>query len=354
MFIELKKGNIFTVVWNDFSNLSQAELQALKPEDCLKKVEYMTYKNWNYGLVYDFDNFYSQLNFYDGSLENKSVYIDQNCNIDINELGITKKRKHNLADICIIPKYTKTENKVVILYNEDDDEYIIIDNPAYAISYNALSYIRKLFNLGVGFLDSVISYNLFPNYKLIFKGKVHYIQSKKKLKFFQNAINYHNCVYEDDYRTFIMSTRIQLDDDMFENIVTLFNSSEKENNDLALQLLYTTNPRPYSYRIIKMLFSRYYALDAIPFYHDPKFNEFLSRMNITKRDLKNHYFLIREHIYNITGEKEKRMILDEIVNEYKQATHQSEIRLKSYKFADITIEPTKVIINEKDLSNSRE
>lgn len=45
MFIELKKGNIFTVVLNDFSNLSQAELQALKPEDCLKKVEYMTYKN---------------------------------------------------------------------------------------------------------------------------------------------------------------------------------------------------------------------------------------------------------------------------------------------------------------------
>ena len=301
----------------------------------------------------------SNLNF-------KNVFIEKTCNIptvDLQLNNITRKRSIDTAEACVvkIPKLRNTYSKYYVLYSFFDDSYIIIE-PFYFRSWSNPGLYKCINNVFDSYaIDSVltelINSGVLPDHYVVAHfGGISIINDDIKYSFFKNIDKYFNVIYEDEFTQYLSNSKEVLTLETLSEIETLLNSKDIDNVNLGLQILYSYDPRPYAYSIIKMIKNvSTYRLRSTKFYSTTKFKSFLQRIDYSIDDLNSSMDHAKKVLFEFCCDYDKEIILSEIFTQANRGISHIISTILSYDFLkDINIEKMKIYYNEKDYLNSGE
>lgn len=301
----------------------------------------------------------SNLNF-------KNVFIEKTCNIptvDLQLNNITRKRSIDTAEACVvkIPELRNTYNKYYVLYSFFDDSYIIIE-PFYFRSWvhpGLSKCINSIFDSYAidSILTKLINSGIIPDHYVVAHfGSINIINDDIKYSFFKNIDKYFNVIYEDEFTQYLSNSKEVLTLETLSEIETLLNSKDVNNVNLGLQILYSYDPRPYAYSIIKMIKNiSTYKLRSTKFYSTTKFKSFLQRIDYSIDDLNRSMDHAKNILFEFCCDYDKEIILSEIFTQANRSICHIIATILSYDFLkDINIEKMKIYYNGKDYINSRE
>lgn len=301
----------------------------------------------------------SNLNF-------KNVFIEKTCNIptvDLQLNNITRKRSIDTAEACVvkIPELRNTYNKYYVLYSFFDDSYIVIE-PFYFRSWvhpGLSKCINSIFDSYAidSILTKLINSGIIPDHYVVAHfGSINIINDDIKYSFFKNIDKYFNVIYEDEFTQYLSNSKEVLTLETLSEIETLLNSRDVDNVNLGLQILYSYDPRPYAYSIIKMIKNiSTYKLRSTKFYSTTKFKSFLQRIDYSIDDLNKSMDHARQILFEFCCDYDKEIILSEIFLEANISIDHIISRILSYSYLkDVNIEKMKIYYNEKDYLNSGE
>lgn len=301
----------------------------------------------------------SNLNF-------KNVFIEKTCNIptvDLQLNNITRKRSIDTAEACVvkIPELRNTYNKYYVLYSFFDDSYIVIE-PFYFRSWvhpGLSKCINSIFDSYAidSILTKLINSGIIPDHYVVAHfGSINIINDDIKYSFFKNIDKYFNVIYEDEFTQYLSNSKEVLTLETLSEIETLLNSRDVDNVNLGLQILYSYDPRPYAYSIIKMIKNiSTYKLRSTKFYSTTKFKSFLQRIDYSIDDLNRSMDHAKNILFEFCCDYDKEIILSEIFAQANRSICHIIATILSYDFLkDINIEKMKIYYNEKDYLNSGE
>lgn len=369
MVLDFINQEVYTIVWKLYGS---NDIQGLGPEDLVeKKLVRETPYMWsmcNINLnekvfVCDYESIYNHINHnLTDSFENKNVYVDKNCNIptiDLQKNGVIRKKSVETADLCIVPKLSQINkyDRYVILYNPNDNTYVILKTLNVGWNINDVGYRNYYSHKVKDFADQLISYGILDGYNIIYHGSGDLISSSKKIEFFTNYHKYKNCIYENDYIVHLNKVCEDISLEEIESIKALMTSRNKDNINMGLQMLYSYDPRPYAYTIVRTIESAGdFLLKQTPFWKSSKFSNFLSKIGLTKRDLfcYSDYYLMNK-LFDICNDYDKEKMLSEIFSQYNSGFKNLITALQRHDFLkDIVVEPAKIYYDGKDYCHSGE
>lgn len=203
-------------------------------------------------------------------------------------------------------------------------------------------------------VDDLFKYNLISkDYQMLYSGEVLNITNDKESSFMSNLNKYNNIIFEKDYNDYLNNKKDILTLDMLDSIKKLL-TSDRSNFEIALQMLYPFDPKPYAYTIAKMINNKYsyYGIQYTSFWKSSKFKKYISLIGLERGKFPYDNVTLRHKTFNICGLEDKENIVKEIFEEAYISIKSSFGIIKSYPFLkDAILEPPKFIYNEKDYYN---
>ena len=298
--------------------------------------------------------------FCHNDLDYKNVYTFKDCNVptfDLQSKGITRKRSIDSAELVVFPNpsYGKLDyygGNSKVLYNQINDEFLIVHNPHsyyYFHKHNDTfknffpntkinAFIDRLFDLGI------ITYD----YSILDSDQILLINDGA---IFNNLDKIKNAVFEDEYIKYISNDKDPLTYEIIDQVKVMLDSNDMDNINLGLQLLYSFDPASKAYSISKILRSslqRYqYSIANSQFYKSSKFDKWMSLMGLHKSHLKSDLTVLRNVLFNICDEEDKEIIVSEAFKIINDNLIHSFKAMSYFKFLkDTKIEYPKLIYNE--------
>ena len=299
-----------------------------------------------------------------------NIFVEPLANVpreDLKDHGITRKRDLENAEVAVVPKSDFKIFKepfgrlsTAVLHNPSTSRFLIITDLYTGWWTNSKNNeFKKYFNYKSieEFIDLLFKYNIISgNYHIFFIGDVLNIRNDKDESFITNLHKYKNIIFENDYNDYLNGGKEVLTLDMLNSIESLLNSNSS-NYNMALQMLYPFDPKPYAYTIATMINKKvnFHGIQYCSFWKSTKFKKYLSLIGLDRSAFPYDSTTLRIKTFDICGLEDKEKIVTEVFNEASLSIKKNFKNIKTYKFLeDANIEPPKFIYHEKDYYNSGE
>ena len=240
-----------------------------------------------------------------------NVYVSKSCNIPtvvLQSNGITRKRKIEDAEVSVIPDLSfNSVGFDVDIWHDGNTFYVIKHKPNYY--YRTKEFKEKTANYLFDFINDdgqlLKSLNLIPEHSVkIFTGSP--VKFDKKLKEFMDEFeSYKEVMFDSDFNKLLSKNQEDITEENLEYITSLIKSNDLANRDLALNLLFSLNIRPFAYRVAKMLGHYKWHLERVPFYKSTKMDRLLLNIGISRSVLGNDDIILNKTFeYNCQEEKD--------------------------------------------------
>lgn len=303
----------------------------------------------------------------DDNMNYKNVFIEPLANVPreyLKDNNIIRKRSIDNSEVAIVPNYSFKKlwepylHKTLILFNSKTNKYLVISDLHNDLwSKEIKDKFKKHFVSFNNIVDDLFKYNLISkDYQMLYSGEVLNITNDKECSFMSNLNKYNNIIFEKDYNDYLNNKKDILTLDMLDSIKKLL-TSDHSNFEIALQMLYPFNPKPYAYTIAKMINSKYsyYGIQYTSFWKSSKFKKYISLIGLERGKFPYDNVTLRHKTFNICGLEDKENIVKEIFEEAYISIKSSFGIIKSYPFLkDAILESPKFIYNEKNYYNTGE
>lgn len=200
-------------------------------------------------------------------------------------------------------------------------------------------------------IEQLLDYNIISSdYKIFFIGYVLNIRNDKEYSFISNLDKYKNIIFNQTYNDYLNTKKEVLTLDMINTIDNLL-ESDKSNYNIALQMLYSFDPKPYAYTIAKMINKKvnWRGIQYTSFWKSTKFKKYINLLGLETRGFPYTVEILRQRTFDICGPEDKEKIVTEIFNEASKSIRSrfDDIKINIF-LKNAILEPPKFIYNEKD------
>lgn len=203
-------------------------------------------------------------------------------------------------------------------------------------------------------IEQLLDYNIISSdYKIFFIGNVLNIRNDKEYSFISNLDKYKNIIFNQAYNDYLNTKKEVLTLDMINTIDNLL-ESDKSNYNIALQMLYSFDPKPYAYTIAKMINKKvnWRGIQYSSFWKSTKFKKYINLLGLETKGFPYTNTTLMIKTFDICCPEDKEKIVTEIFDEASEniKTIFNNIKFRPF-LKDANLEPPKFIYNEKDYYN---